>query len=145
MGALKIKWLIYVKHLAYYLAHNKPSANVFAILYNREIEGPSLRVWRCVPHLPKKILSVFAGLFLQSEPPSANRKPSSDVSVSFPPLFVLVLLLPWLLTGNIPRKTSRDWLPLCFRAADRVCVLLTAAVLPPPWGPWKACISGRWE
>lgn len=28
-------------------------------------------------------------------------------------------------------KTSRDWLPLCFRAADRVCVLLAAAVLQP--------------
>lgn len=86
-------------------------------------------VWRRAPSFQKN--SVCAELFPQSELPSANRQPSSDVLVSSPSLFVLLLLLLWLLTGNIPRKTSGDWLLLCFRAADRVCVLLAAAVLQP--------------
>ena len=63
--------------------------------------------------------------------PSANSLPWCFCTVFFPPLFVLLPRLPWLCTRNIPRKTSRDRLPLCFRAADRVCVLLAAAVLQP--------------
>lgn len=61
---------------------------------------------------------------------------------SLTPVFVLSLSFlclfyscfpPGLLSWNIPRKTSRDWLPLCSRAADWVCILLAAAE-PQPLG-----------
>lgn len=96
-------------------------------------EGPqtclNLCVWRPVPQLSKEfslcgtVSSIWAALCQQTA------FPWCFCNISFPSLFVLLLPLQWLLTGNIPRKTSGDWLPLYFGAADRVCVLLTAAVL----------------
>lgn len=96
-------------------------------------------------HSFQKILyCVFVGLFLPSEPPAANRKPCPDVPASFPSLFVLLLLLPWLLTGNIPRKTSRDWLPLCFGAADSLWSAgCSCAPLRP--GDWRKTVSQEEE
>lgn len=44
-------------------------------------------VWRCAPQLPKN--SVCVELFPQSELPSANRQPSSDVFVTSLPLLCL--------------------------------------------------------
>lgn len=52
------------------------------------------------------------------------------LSLSLPCLFYSCFL-PGLLSWNIPRKTPRDWLPLCSRAANWVCILLAAAELQP--------------
>ena len=115
------------------MAHDRHLANVCAM--NIQVEdgwNEGLLESLCVKTRPiaSKRIQSLQNSFL-NKLPSANRQPPLMLLYSFLPLFVLLLLLPWLFTGNIPRKTSRDQLPLCFRSADRVCVLLTAAVLQP--------------
>lgn len=130
------------------MAHNRHLANVCAM--NIQVEDgwnegllESLCVKTC-PIASKRIQSL-QNSFL-NKLPSASSLPWCFCTVSFPPLFVLLLLLPWSFIGNLPRKTSRDRLPLCFRAVDGVCsVGCCCAPASGDWGKHRVPRGLEWE
>lgn len=134
-------------HFAWCLTYNRLSANVCRInIWVKDRQKGGLKMCLdmliCVPPLPEEFIP--RGTLSSIWASSANRQPSHDVFVSS---FSLLCLFYSRFScdcsqENIPRKTSRDQLLLCFRAADRACVLLAAAVLQSLRACGRDSVSG---